>query len=110
MFPARKKSEPNSFLADDQDSFRSEDYKVIVVSVSKTDDNVVNCAIQREVEDNVHGKERNYDALPGNHVMSRDVVRDNELSYLVEEVSEVGDDDTTTELKVEAVHVGRVER
>ena len=110
MFPARKKSEPNSFLADDQDSFRSEDYKVIVVSVSKTDDNVVNCAIQREVEDNNHGKERDYDALTGNRVTSRDVVKDNELSYLVEEVSEVGDNDTTTELKVEAVHVGRVER
>ena len=81
-----------------------------MVSVSKTDDNVVNCAIQREVEDNVHVKERDYDALTGNRVMSREIVRDNELSYLVEEVSEVGDNDTTTELKVEAVHVGRVER
>ena len=101
--------EPNSFLADNDDSFQSNDYKVIVVNLTRDDDNTVTCAINKKIEGKSHVTQRETDGLPGNHVGSSRV-QDNELSYLVSEVGEVGDDYEMTELKVEAVEVHKVAR
>ena len=101
--------EPNSFLADNDDSFQSNDYKVIVVNLTRDDDNTVTCAINKKIEGKSHVTQREKDGLLGNHVGSSRV-EDNELSYLVSEVGEVGDDYEMTELKVEAVEVHKVAR
>ena len=100
--------EPNSFLADNDDSFQSNDYKVIVVNLTRDDDNTVTCAINKKIEGKSHVTQRETDGLLGNNVGSR--VEDNELSYLVSEVGEVGDDYEMTELNVEAVEVHKVAR
>lgn len=72
--------------------------------MDKTENNVVGCSVEKERK-HVTG-----DALPGNHVMSRDVRQSDELSYVVEEVSEIRDNLDVTELKVEAVEVRKVAR
>ncbi|XP_063695064.1 uncharacterized protein LOC134826574 isoform X2 [Bolinopsis microptera] len=107
-FPARARmqEEPNSFLADNDDSFQSDDYKVIVVNLTRDDDNTITCAINKKIEGKSHVTQRETDGLLGNHVGTR--VENNELSYVVSEVGEVCDDYEMTELKVEAVEVHKV--
>ena len=108
VFPAREKTEPNSFLADDDHSFCSEDYKVIVVNLSK-DNEVLKCGVENLYQTRVENgagcarDDTSRDVLPGNSELSRD-----ELSYVVEEAPEL--DDTMNELRVETMEVAKVAR
>lgn len=100
VFPARTKTEPNSFLDDNFESFQS-DYGSILVSVTPAPgpDNDINCVIQNQVGNTPGYEQRGHE---GN------TPREEEISYVVEEAGE--EVESMLELEVEAVNVQQVAR